>query len=136
MKAQVYEKAHSLADFAIKLVEIPVPTPRDNDVLVDVRAIGVNPGEAAIRSMPSAEPGGCILLGWEIAGDRSSAIVLEAAQISNRANFPLKSKAKNSTARCSGFDRQQKEIAAKSQTVTMLGSNRGHCGAAEDSRGH
>jgi hypothetical protein len=26
MKALVYEKAHSLADFAIKLVEIPVPT--------------------------------------------------------------------------------------------------------------
>jgi hypothetical protein len=29
MKALVYEKAHSLADFAIKLVEIPVPTLRD-----------------------------------------------------------------------------------------------------------
>jgi len=29
MKALVYEKAHSLADFAIKLVEIPVPTPRE-----------------------------------------------------------------------------------------------------------
>jgi NADPH:quinone reductase-like Zn-dependent oxidoreductase len=39
MKALVYEKAHSLADFAIKLVEIPVPTPRENDVLVDVRAM-------------------------------------------------------------------------------------------------
>ena len=42
MKALVYEKAHSLADFAIKLVEIPVPTLRENDVLVDVRAIGVS----------------------------------------------------------------------------------------------
>ena len=39
MKALV-EKAHSLADFAIKPVEIPVPTPRENDVLVDMRAIG------------------------------------------------------------------------------------------------
>jgi NADPH2:quinone reductase len=70
MKALVYEKAHSLADFAIKLVEIPVPipTPRENDVLVDVRAIGINPGEAAIRSMRSAEPGGRGLLGWEFAG--------------------------------------------------------------------
>jgi NADPH:quinone reductase len=68
MKALVYEKAHSLADFATKLVEIPVPTPRENDVLVDVRAIGVNPGEAAIRSMRSAEPGGRVLLGWEFAG--------------------------------------------------------------------
>lgn len=39
MKALVYEKAHNLADFAIKLVEIPVPTPRENDVLVEVRAV-------------------------------------------------------------------------------------------------
>jgi len=68
MKALVYEKAHSLADFAIKLVEIPVPTLRENDVLVDVRAIGVNPGEAAIRNMRSAGPGGRVLLGWEFAG--------------------------------------------------------------------
>jgi NADPH2:quinone reductase len=44
------------------------PTPRENDVLVDVRAIGVNPGEATIRSMCSAEPGGRSLLGWEFAG--------------------------------------------------------------------
>jgi NADPH:quinone reductase len=68
MKALVYEKAHRLADFAIKLVEIPVPMPREDDVLVDVRAIGVNPGEAAIRSMRSTEPGGGVLLGWEFAG--------------------------------------------------------------------
>jgi NADPH:quinone reductase-like Zn-dependent oxidoreductase len=68
MKALVYEKAHSLADFAIKLVEIPIPTLRENDVLIDVRAIGVNPGEAAIRSMRSVEPGGRVLLVWEFAG--------------------------------------------------------------------
>jgi NADPH:quinone reductase len=68
MKALVYEKAHSLADFATKLVEIPVPTPRENDVLVDVRAMGVNPGEAAIRSMRRAEPGGRVVLGWGFAG--------------------------------------------------------------------
>jgi hypothetical protein len=38
VKALVWDKALSLADFAIKLVEIPVPTPRENDVLVDVRS--------------------------------------------------------------------------------------------------
>ena len=48
MKALVYEKAHSLEDFAIKLVEVPEPTLRETDVLVEVRAIGVNPGEAFI----------------------------------------------------------------------------------------
>src|ERR1700733_9253034 len=68
MKALAYEKAHKLEDFAIKLVEVPEPTLRENDVLVEVRAIGVNPGEALIRGVRSAVPGGRVLLGWEFAG--------------------------------------------------------------------
>jgi len=47
MRALVYQKAHSLADFAIELVEIPVPTLRENNVLVDLRAIGFNHPEHA-----------------------------------------------------------------------------------------
>jgi NADPH:quinone reductase-like Zn-dependent oxidoreductase len=73
MKALIYEKAHKLEDFAIKLVEVPEPALRENDVLVEVRAMGVNPGEAFIRGMRSAEPGGRVLIGWEFAG-----IVIEA----------------------------------------------------------
>lgn len=68
MKALVYEKAHKLEDFAIKLVDVAEPTLRETDVLVEVRAIGVNPGEAFFRSVRSAEPGGRVLLGWEFAG--------------------------------------------------------------------
>src|ERR1700728_492630 len=68
MKALVYDKAHSLEDFAIKLVEISEPTLREQDVLVDVHAVGINPGEAFIRRTRSAEPGGRVLLGWEFAG--------------------------------------------------------------------
>ncbi|MGV2287183.1 zinc-binding alcohol dehydrogenase family protein [Trinickia sp. YCB016] len=68
MKALVYEKAHSLADFAIHLTDVEEPALRDQDVLVEVRAIGINPGEAAIRRMKTAEPGGRVLLGWELAG--------------------------------------------------------------------
>lgn len=68
MKALVYEKAHRLTDFAIHLIEVAEPALREDDVLVDVRAIGVNPGEAFIRSTRSAEPGGRVLLGWEFAG--------------------------------------------------------------------
>jgi NADPH:quinone reductase len=68
MKALVYEKAHKLEDFAIELVDVAEPALRDTDVLVEVRAIGVNPGEAFIRSVRSAEPGGRVLLGWEFAG--------------------------------------------------------------------
>jgi zinc-binding alcohol dehydrogenase family protein len=68
MKALVYEKAHSITDFAIHLLEVPEPALREHDVLVEVRAVGINPGEAAIRTMQSAEPGGRVLLGWEFAG--------------------------------------------------------------------
>jgi NADPH:quinone reductase len=68
MKALVYDKAHSLEDFAIKLGEISEPTLRELDVLVDVHAVGINPGETFIRRTRSAESGGRALLGWEFAG--------------------------------------------------------------------
>ena len=68
MKALVYEKANTIENFAIQLREIPEPTLRDGDVLVEVRAIGINPGEAFFRQVRSAEPGGYVLLGWEFAG--------------------------------------------------------------------
>src|ERR1700722_10524061 len=68
MKALVYEKANPLENFGIKLTEVPEPAIRELDVLVQVHAIGVNPGEAFIRKTRSAEPGGRVLLGWEFAG--------------------------------------------------------------------
>jgi NADPH2:quinone reductase len=69
MKALVYEKANTLDNFAIELREIPEPQLRASDVLVKVRAVGINPGEAFIRGVRSAGPGGRILLGWEFAGE-------------------------------------------------------------------
>jgi NADPH2:quinone reductase len=68
MKALAYQQAHVLDAFAINLVELEEPALREGDVLVEVRAIGVNPGEAAIRSVRSAEPGGRVVLGWEFSG--------------------------------------------------------------------
>jgi NADPH:quinone reductase len=68
MKALVYQKAHSLEDFAITLSEVAEPVLRDQDVLVDVRAVGINPGEAFFRRTRSAEPGARVLLGLEFAG--------------------------------------------------------------------
>lgn len=68
MKALVYEKAHTLENFAIKLVEVEEPTLREFDVLVNVQSVGINPGETWIRRTRSAENGGRVLLGWEFAG--------------------------------------------------------------------
>ncbi|MEZ0093641.1 zinc-binding dehydrogenase [Streptacidiphilus sp. EB129] len=68
MKALVYERAHPIEDFAVELAEVAEPAVRANDVLVEVRAIGINPGEAFMRRTRSAEPGGRVLLGLEFAG--------------------------------------------------------------------
>jgi NADPH2:quinone reductase len=68
VKALAYENAHALDAFAIELTEVAEPRLRDGDLLVEVRAIGINPGEAAIRRTRSAEPGGRVVLGWEFAG--------------------------------------------------------------------
>ncbi|ATL81525.1 hypothetical protein DNK48_37045 [Streptomyces malaysiensis subsp. malaysiensis] len=68
MKALAYEKAHSLDAFAIELIDAAEPRPRDTDLLVGIRAVGINPGEALIRQLRSAEPGGRVILGWEFAG--------------------------------------------------------------------
>ena len=68
MKALAYEKAHPLDAFAIELIDAPQPRPRDADLLIVIRAVGINPGEAAIRQIRSAEPGGRVILGWEFAG--------------------------------------------------------------------
>lgn len=68
MKALIYENANTIDHFAMQVREIPEPVLRDDDVLVEVRAIGINPGEAFVRQVRSAEPGGYVLLGWEFAG--------------------------------------------------------------------
>lgn len=68
MKALAYEQAHPLDAFAIDLVEVDEPRLRHGDLLIEIRAVAVNPGEAFIRSVRSAEPGGRVILGWEFAG--------------------------------------------------------------------
>ena len=69
MKALVYEKAHTLDTWAIELTDVAEPTPGESDVLVEVRAVGINPGETLLRKTRSADAGGRVLLGWEFAGE-------------------------------------------------------------------
>lgn len=68
MKALAYEKAHSLDAFAMEPVDVEEPRLRAPDLLIEVRAIGINPGEASFRRTRSAEAGGRVILGWEFAG--------------------------------------------------------------------
>jgi NADPH:quinone reductase len=68
VKALAYAKAHSFDAPGLELIEVDEPALRDADLLVEIRAIGVNPGEALIRKTRSAPPGGWVILGWEFAG--------------------------------------------------------------------
>jgi NADPH:quinone reductase len=68
MKALVYQNAHPIEQFAMAVAELPDPELRSTDILVEVKAIGVNPGEATFRATKSAEPGGRVLLGLEFSG--------------------------------------------------------------------
>ncbi len=68
MKALVYEKAHSLNQFAIKLAEIDMPELKDYDVLVRIKAVGFNPVDYKIRQSRSANEAKPVVLGWDAAG--------------------------------------------------------------------
>ncbi|WP_180902400.1 zinc-binding alcohol dehydrogenase family protein [Martelella soudanensis] len=68
MRALGYEKAHALDAYGIEEMDVAEPELRDADLLVEIRAVGVNPGEALIRSTRSADPGGRVILGWEFSG--------------------------------------------------------------------
>lgn len=68
MRALAYERSHALDAYAIQEWDVAEPKLRDADLLVEIKAVGVNPGEALIRSVRSAEDGGRVILGWEFTG--------------------------------------------------------------------
>ncbi len=49
-------------------VELPVPVPGPRDVLVEVKAVSVNPVDTKVRAGMPAEPGEGRVLGWDAAG--------------------------------------------------------------------
>ena len=59
---------HSLVD-----IELPRPTPSGRDLLVEIKAISVNPVDTKVRANARPEGGGWKVLGWDAAG-----IVVEA----------------------------------------------------------
>jgi zinc-binding alcohol dehydrogenase family protein len=69
MKAVAYQKALPISDaLSLQDVDLPAPTPGPRDLLVDVKAIAVNPVDTKIRSAVSPAPGQWKLLGWDAVG--------------------------------------------------------------------
>jgi NADPH:quinone reductase-like Zn-dependent oxidoreductase len=74
MKAIVLQQTGGVENLILK--NIPVPTIKDNEVLVRNKAIGINPvdsfvrgNEGALQGILKPVPGEDIILGWDISGE-------------------------------------------------------------------
>ncbi|MFY2559112.1 zinc-binding alcohol dehydrogenase family protein [Corallococcus terminator] len=69
MRAVGYRQPLPVSDSnALIDVELPDPVPGERDLLVEVRAISVNPVDVKVRASASPPPGEVKVLGWDAAG--------------------------------------------------------------------
>ncbi|WP_372658402.1 zinc-binding alcohol dehydrogenase family protein [Hydrogenophaga sp.] len=69
MKAIAYQTALPISEpLSLQDVDLPAPQPGPRDLLVDVRAIAVNPVDFKVRAGTNAEAGGWKVLGWDAVG--------------------------------------------------------------------
>jgi zinc-binding alcohol dehydrogenase family protein len=68
MKVLGYTHAHSLDQFNLQPMELLDPIPSGRDLLVEVKAVGLNPIDYKIRSRRSGSAGQPVILGWDAAG--------------------------------------------------------------------
>jgi zinc-binding alcohol dehydrogenase family protein len=69
MKAVGYRQSLPISEPASLLdVELPEPKPAGRDLLVQVRAVSVNPVDTKVRVRMAPEPGETKVLGWDAAG--------------------------------------------------------------------
>lgn len=74
MKAVAYQTPGPIdRPDALLDVELDTPSPGPRDLLVEVKAVSVNPVDTKIRTRAGAEPGGWKVLGWDASG-----VVVEA----------------------------------------------------------
>lgn len=70
MKAVAYRITENpSADEPLQDVDLPEPTPGPRDLLVEVRAISVNPVDTKVRARPAAPVGDWKVLGWDATGE-------------------------------------------------------------------
>lgn len=69
MKAIAYYQSLPIDDpRALQDIELPEPTPGPRDLLVEVKAISVNPVDTKVRRNVQPEDGAAKVLGWDVAG--------------------------------------------------------------------
>ncbi|MBV0881307.1 zinc-binding alcohol dehydrogenase family protein [Noviherbaspirillum sp. L7-7A] len=69
MKAVVYHTSHKIEHpEALLDATLPDPVAQGSDLLVEVRAVSVNPVDTKVRANVAPEPGQAKILGWDAAG--------------------------------------------------------------------
>ncbi len=69
MRAIGYKIPHAIDDVnGLSDLELPTPVPTGRDLLVEIRAVSVNPVDTKIRASTPPEPGQWRVLGWDAAG--------------------------------------------------------------------
>lgn len=69
MKAIAYYAALPISDAkSLQDIELPEPVAGPRDLLVEVKAISVNPVDAKVRQNVQPEGGAAKVLGWDVAG--------------------------------------------------------------------
>jgi NADPH:quinone reductase len=69
MQAVGYQQPGSInRDQSLVDIELPTPTPLGQDLLIEVKAISVNPVDTKVRKTAQPDPGNCKVLGWDAAG--------------------------------------------------------------------
>lgn len=69
MRAVGYQKSLPIEDLnSLVDIGLPKPQPQGRDLLVEVRAISVNPIDTKVRKRTTPEPGQWKVLGWDAAG--------------------------------------------------------------------
>ncbi|EXF91575.1 hypothetical protein HK44_018245 [Pseudomonas fluorescens HK44] len=69
MKAIAYYRSLPINDpESLQDIDLPEPVPGKRDLLVEVKAISVNPVDTKIRQNVAPEDGAAKVLGWDVAG--------------------------------------------------------------------
>ena len=69
MRAVAYQKPQSISEESSLIdVELPMPEAKDRDLLVEVKAISVNPVDTKVRASATPAAGQYKVLGWDAAG--------------------------------------------------------------------
>lgn len=69
MRAVAYREPLPIeAEASLIDIDVPVPRPEGRDLLVEVRAVSVNPVDVKVRSKVAPEPGAARILGFDAAG--------------------------------------------------------------------